>query len=88
VAHSDLTRDATVAAAVADLLRRGRTTRLSQQPSGASRACAQVSDAQLRRSHVEKVDWTALTPHARRVFLENLNEPPRLRLRVPAARRR
>jgi pimeloyl-ACP methyl ester carboxylesterase len=88
VAHSDLTRDAAVAAAVADLLRRGRTTRLSRELSGASRADAQVSDAQLRRSHVQKVDWAALTPHQRRVFLENLNEPPRLRLRVPAARRR
>jgi pimeloyl-ACP methyl ester carboxylesterase len=88
VAHSDLTRDAAVAAAVAELLRRGRTARLSPRLAGASRACAQVSDTQLRRSHVEKVDWTALTPQARRVFLENLNEPPRLRLRVPAARRR
>jgi pimeloyl-ACP methyl ester carboxylesterase len=88
VAHSDLTRDAEVAAAVADLLRRGRTARLSSRLRGASRACAQVSDTQLRRSHVEKVDWSALTPHARRVFLESLNEPPRLRLRVPTARRR
>ena len=88
VAHSDLTRDAQVAGAIAELLRRGRTTRLARTLHGASRARAQVSDAQLRRSHVEKVDWSALTPHARRVFLENLNEPPRLRLRVPAARRR
>jgi len=87
VAHSDLTRDAAVAAAVADLLRRGRTARLSPQLPGASRACAQVSDTQLRRTHVAKVDWPALTPHERRVFLENLNEPPRLALRVPAARR-
>jgi pimeloyl-ACP methyl ester carboxylesterase len=88
VAHSDLTRDAAVAAAIADLLGRGRTARLARQASGASRACAQVSDTQLRRSHVDKVDWAALTPQQRRVFLENLNEPPRLRLRVPAARRR
>jgi pimeloyl-ACP methyl ester carboxylesterase len=88
VAHSDLTRDAGVAAAVADLLRRGRTARLSSKLPAASRACAQVSDTQLRRTHVDKVDWSALTPHARRLFLENLNEPPRLRLRVPAAHRR
>ena len=87
VAHSDLTRDADVAAALADLLRSGRTRRLSPHPSGAGSACARVSDTQLRRTHVEKVDWAALTPHARRVFLENLNEPPRLRLRVPARRR-
>ena len=88
VAHSDLTRDATVAAAVADLLRRGRTTRLAQRGGSASRARAQVSDRQLRRTHIQKVDWAALTPQERRAFLENLNEPPRLRLRVPAARRR
>ena len=88
VAHSDLTRDAGVAAAVADLLRSGRTRRLAGELRNASRACAQVSEAQLRRSHVEKVDWSALTPHERRLFLENLNEPPRLRLRVPAARSR
>jgi pimeloyl-ACP methyl ester carboxylesterase len=88
VAHSDLTRDAQVAAAVAQLLRRGSTTLLSGDLRDASRACAEVSDTQLRRTHVEKVDWSALTPHARRLFLENLNEPPRLRLRVPAARRR
>jgi pimeloyl-ACP methyl ester carboxylesterase len=88
VAHSDLTRDAGVAAAVADLLRRGRTARLAPKLRGASRACARVSDTQLRRTHVDKADWSALTPHARRLFLENLNEPPKLRLRVPAARRR
>jgi hypothetical protein len=33
-----------------------------------------------------KVDWAALTPRERRLFLENLNEPPHLRLRVPPAR--
>jgi len=42
-----------------------------------------VSDAELRRSHAEKVEWAALTPQERRLFLENLNEPPHLRLRVP-----
>ncbi len=88
VAHSDLTRDAAVAAAVADLLHRGRTTRLLSQLRGASRAVAEITDTQLRRTHVEKVDWAALTPHQRRAFLENLNEPPRLALRVPARHRR
>ena len=87
VAHSELTRDAQVAAAVIDLLRRGRTLRLPRQLSGASRACVQVSDRQLRRSHVQKVDWAGLTADERRNFLENLNEPPHLKLRVPAARR-
>ncbi|HUA90889.1 MAG TPA: hypothetical protein VL994_15720 [Steroidobacteraceae bacterium] len=88
VAHSDLTRDATVAAAVVELLRRGRTRRLPPRHLGASRACAQIGDAQLARTHARKADWAALTPEERRVFLENLNEPPRLRLRIPVRRRR
>jgi hypothetical protein len=86
VAHSDLTRDPVVAAAVADLLKTGRSLRLPQRWHSTSRACAQVSDQQLQRSHVEKVDWAALTPEQRRLFLENLNEPPHLKLRVPRAR--
>jgi hypothetical protein len=87
VAHSNLTRDPVVAAAVVDLLRQGSTTRLPASWHGDSGARAQVSDAQLRRSDTEKVDWAALTPEARRLYLENLNEPPRLRLRAPAATR-
>lgn len=83
VAHSELTRDPVVAAVVVDLLRRGTTTRLPGRRPVASRACAQVSDAQLRRTHADKVDWSALTPEDRRLFLETLNEPPRLRLSVP-----
>jgi len=45
-----------------------------------------VSDGELRRTHAEKVDWAALSPKARRLFLENLNEPPHLRLRLPRRR--
>lgn len=88
VAHSNLTRDPVVAAAVVDMLRRGSTTRLPAAWLSGSRACAQVSDRQLRRSHAQKVDWAALTPEERRVFLQNLNEPPQLKLRVPGAARR
>jgi pimeloyl-ACP methyl ester carboxylesterase len=82
VAHSDLTRDPLVAAAVVDLLQRGRTARLPARWSGAARARAQVSDRQLRRTHAQKVDWAALSPSERRLFLENLNEPLHLPLRV------
>jgi pimeloyl-ACP methyl ester carboxylesterase len=88
VAHSNLTRDPVVAAAVADLIRHGTTARLPGKWVSTSRACTQVSDALLRRSHAGKVDWGALTPEQRRLFLQNLNEPPRFKLRVPAARRR
>lgn len=83
VAHSELTRDGQVAAAVVDLLRSGATTRLPSRFESASRAQARVSDRELRRLQAQKVDWAALSPDERRRFLENLNEPPRLRLRVP-----
>ncbi len=82
-AHSDLTMDATVAAAVADLLRTGTTERLPSKWKGASAAQAQISDRQLRRMHTRKVDWAGLEPDERREFLENLNEPPKLTLRAP-----
>ncbi len=86
VAHSDLTRDPRVAAAIVDLLVRGASKRLPGSWTDRSRAQVQVSDAQLRRTHVSKVDWAALEPEERRVFLENLNEPPHLKLRVPVRR--
>jgi hypothetical protein len=88
VAHSDLTRDPRVAAAVVDLLRRGTTARLPGRWTGRSRASTRVSDSQLRRSHVQKVDWAALTPEERRLFLQSLNEPPQFKLQVPAPVRR
>ncbi|HEY2808048.1 MAG TPA: alpha/beta fold hydrolase [Steroidobacteraceae bacterium] len=88
VAHSDLTRDPMVAAAVVDLLVHGTSARLPNAWKSGSRAQVQVSDGQLRRTHVGKVDWAALGPEQRRLFLENLNEPPHLRLRVRAGRGR
>ena len=44
---------------------------------------AQITDKQLRRTHTQKVDWAALEPEERRLFLQELNEPPELKLRVP-----
>ena len=85
-AHSDLARDATVAAAIADLLRTGATKRLPRRWSGNSRVQARISDRELRRTHTDKVDWASLTPAQRREFLQNLNEPLKLRLRVPMKR--
>jgi hypothetical protein len=86
-AHSDLTRDAHVAAAIVDLLRKGSTKRLPREWKSNSRAQARVSDSELRRTHTDKVDWASLTPGQRREFLQNLNEPLKVQLRVPAARR-
>jgi pimeloyl-ACP methyl ester carboxylesterase len=82
VAHSELTRDASVAAAVIDLLRTGKTDRIASKWKSNSQARAQISDRQLRRMHTGKVDWAALEPGERLAFLENLNEPPKLTLRV------
>lgn len=84
VAHSELTRDPAVALAVADLLRSGDTPRLKRTRPRGGKAQARISDTQLRRTHVEKVDWAHLEPEARRIFLQTLNEPPTLKLRVPA----
>ncbi len=86
VAHSELTRDREVAAAVIDLLSDGKTARLPTRWNGRSRAEARISDRQLRRTHTEKVDWAGLEPEQRRIFLQNLNEPPTLKLRVPPQR--
>jgi pimeloyl-ACP methyl ester carboxylesterase len=88
VAHSDLTRDRVVAAAVIDLLRKGTTRRLPTRWSTSSTAEARITDRQLRRTDTSKVDWAALEPEERRLFLQNLNEPPKLKLRVPAGSRR
>jgi predicted Fe-S protein YdhL (DUF1289 family) len=82
-AHSDLTRDPTVAAAVVDLLLTGTTTHLPSKWKSKSVVQATISDQQLRRMHREKVDWAALEPDERRMFLENLNEPPKLELKAP-----
>jgi hypothetical protein len=82
VAHSDLTREPRVAAAVVDLLERGLTRRLPARWAGTRRARGKVSDRELRGTEVDKVDWGALTPAARRRFLQNLSEPPHLRLRA------
>jgi pimeloyl-ACP methyl ester carboxylesterase len=87
-AHSDLTRDEAVASAIVDLLRTGSTVRLPTRWDSRSRAQALVTDRELRRTDTGKVDWAALTPAQRREFLQNLNEPPKLRLRVPAPRGR
>ena len=86
-AHSDLTRDAHVASAIVELLRKGTTSRLPTHWRSNSRAEARVSDRELRRTHADKVDWSALTPAQRREFLQKLNDPLKLRLRVPGAHR-
>lgn len=82
-AHSDLTRDAQVAAAIVDVLARGTTSRLPARWVSRARASAAISDRQLARLPTRKLDWAHLTPQQRQRFLDNLNAPPPLRLRVP-----
>jgi pimeloyl-ACP methyl ester carboxylesterase len=87
-AHSELARDHSVAQAIADLLRGGRTRRLPTRRAQASKSEARISDRQLRHTQILKVDWSALPQTARRIFLQSLNEPPTLKLRLPARRTR
>ncbi|HEY2590653.1 MAG TPA: hypothetical protein VGI35_03595, partial [Steroidobacteraceae bacterium] len=88
VAHSELARDPLVARAVIDLLSRGETRQLPSKWRSASRAEARIGDRALTRLPAAKVDWARLAPEERRAFLQHLNEPPRLELRVPARARR
>jgi hypothetical protein len=84
VAHSELARDPAVAQALTEILRSsGETRRLETKWSRGSSAEARITDAELRRTHVSKVDWVHMDPDARQNFLRNLNEPPQLELRIP-----
>jgi hypothetical protein len=74
--HSALPRSATVARAVLELLRQGRTTRLASIASTRNARMVTVSDSQLRTTWNEKIDWTAMTPDERRRYLNQLNQPP------------
>jgi hypothetical protein len=82
-AHSELTRDPLIANAVVDILKTGATRRLARRWAARNRAVGRISDAALRLTQTEKVDLTALDADARRQFMQNLNEPPPLRLRTP-----
>ena len=74
--HSALPRSATVARAVLELLRQGRTTRLASITSTRNARMVTVSDNQLRTTWNEKIDWSAMTPEERRRYLNQLNRPP------------
>ncbi len=74
--HSALPRSATVARAVLELLRQGRTTRLASIASTRNARMVTVSDSQMRTTWNEKINWTAMTPEERRRYLNQLNQPP------------
>ena len=75
--HSDMPLSDRVIAGTLDLLKTGRTRRFAATPRIRSNARARVRDAELRREYQGKVDWAHMSPEERRLFLDNLNEPPR-----------
>lgn len=84
--HSELPRSARVAAAILELLRSGRTSRLLTGIRAPAGARVHVSDAMLRRAFDRKLDWQQLRPSARRRYLTTLNAPPPI-YRAPAPKR-
>jgi hypothetical protein len=86
VAHSELARDEAVARAIAEVLHTGRTQHLASKLARPSAAEARITDAELRCTHTQKVDWAGLEPDDRRVFLQTLNEPPKLKLQLPRSK--
>jgi hypothetical protein len=73
--HGNLTKNESVCKAVIDLLKAGRTKRLSREPPVASREVLRwVSDSELRRGttghHKGKVLWQQLSLDERRRILE------------------
>lgn len=74
--HSELPRSVSVARALVELLRHGRTTRLSAQRGPPLGRQVTVSDHDLRSTWNEKVDWAKFGPAARRDYLNRLNRPP------------
>jgi hypothetical protein len=79
VAHGLLPRDDRVLEAVVDLLRGTHTARLREGRPRAPAFAIEVTDRDLHAALGGKLDWDALTPEARRSFLENLNDPGPLR---------
>jgi hypothetical protein len=74
--HSQLPRSVSVARAVVELLRHGRTTRLSARRSPPLGRHVTVSDRELRHTWNDKVDWATLDAAAHRDYLNRLNQPP------------
>src|SRR5580658_1459555 len=74
--HSELPRNESVAAALTDLLRKGRTQRLREGVIARHGRSTYVTDAVLRRELGRKLDWYELSIGERRRYLDRLNEPP------------
>jgi pimeloyl-ACP methyl ester carboxylesterase len=75
VGHSDLPRDTQLATAVVDLLRNGDTPHLTTHVPDTVATSRGSSDAALRRTFTNKLDWARLTAAGRHEFLDALNAP-------------
>ncbi len=75
VAHNELPRDATVQAALVELLCGGKPA-LATAPPARQDQPVSASDSELRRQLNGKLDWAAMDPDQRRAFLDSLNAPP------------
>ncbi len=75
--HSDMPLSDRIIAGTLDLLKTGRTRRFAASARIRSTTRTRGRDADLRRAYPGKVDWPQMSPEERRLFLDNLNEPPR-----------
>ena len=75
--HSDMPLSDRIIAGTIDLLKTGKTRRFAASPRIRRNIRRRVRDTQLRREYQGKVDWPQMSPEERRLFLDNLNEPPR-----------
>jgi pimeloyl-ACP methyl ester carboxylesterase len=71
--HGNLPTNPQVIQAVIDLVRRGRTRRLSQRWRPRHGPVRRIDDAQLRMEAVEKIDWRSLTSAQREAALGELD---------------
>ena len=74
--HSELPRNAVVATAVGELLRDGRTSAMAGHYETSAAAHVFVTDAALRATYVDKIDWKLLSADERRRYLNQLNLAP------------
>ena len=74
--HSELPRHAVVATAVGELLHDGRTSTMAHHYAPSSDAHVLVTDAVLRATYVDKIDWKLLSADERRRYLNQLNLAP------------
>jgi pimeloyl-ACP methyl ester carboxylesterase len=76
--HSGLPRSEQVAHATIELLRAGHTVVLPRSAPTSHDAHVRVTDAMLRETYRDKVDWRALSNEARAAYLNQLNLAPPL----------